>query len=74
MGMRPPMSIESILLNENKSYKYGTMRLQSTKTNTCGLFCLYYAYYACRGCLLENITNNFTDNLIKKRNYCCTVC
>ena len=50
-----------------KTYKYGTLRLQNNDSNTCGLFCLYYTYYTCRGCLLESVTNNFTNNLHKNK-------
>ena len=40
------------------------MRVQSPVSNTCGLFCLYYAYFSYRGCQLEHILSTFSNNLL----------
>ena len=63
MGRKPKIDILTYLFAKNYKCVYNAKRIQDYNTNTCGLFCLFYAYYACRSCSFENIINCFTDNL-----------
>ena len=62
-GMKPPRSVADYLLSYTKECIYSTRRLQQYQTSSCGLFCLYYSFYASRKCDLQHIVNNFHDNL-----------
>ena len=42
---------------------YNAERIQDYDTNSCGLFCLFYSYYACRLCNMMSIISCFDDNL-----------
>ena len=42
-----------------KYYIYNTMVLQGGKP-VCGHFCIYYAYFRCRGYCLDTIVNSFS--------------
>ena len=63
-GVKPAKSIaEYLLAYKNKECIFSTRRLQQYQTNSCGLFCLYYSFYASRNCSLYNIVSNFHNNL-----------
>ena len=58
-----------------------TKRLQSSDTNVCGQYCLFYLMCRCRGYSMKDITDLFSDNLklndqyvynfVEERFYCC---
>ncbi len=62
LGSHPTRyGMEEYLVDHGPSYLYNTKRLQGG--NTCGQFCIYYAMHRCRGCSMQDIVNQFTDNL-----------
>ena len=65
LGNKPNQSIVKHLFNQNFTCIYSTKRIQNYNTNTCGLYCLFYSYYCCRSCTLQNIVNCFTNDLNK---------
>ena len=63
LGKKPKNEILSCLFYNNQKCIYNTERIQDYNTNTCGLFCLFYSFYACRLCNMKNIISCFNDNL-----------
>ena len=66
LGKKRVDYINNLLISKTITYKYNNKRLQNYMTETCGLFCLYYSYYSCRGWTLEKILNTLSHDL--KRN------
>ena len=64
-GKKPNVTVQQSLLLRNNTCKYTTMRTQNYGSMTCGLFCFYYSYYACRGCRLGEIISVFSSNLTR---------
>ena len=58
----PNSNIEQFLRTGVKSYLRNSVQLQLDNTSTCGLFCLFYCYFRCRGYGLERIVNMFNHN------------
>ena len=51
------------LLKHDRICKYNNQRIQDFNTQTCGLYCLFYSYYASRSCSLANIVYCFDEDL-----------
>ena len=66
VGNKPKNSIINHLFAQNLTCIYNNKRVQDYNTNTCGLYCLFYSYYGCRNCNLNDIIHCFSNNL--KRN------
>ena len=64
VGKPPKLEVQNLLLSQDMMYMYNNRRLQSYNTYTCGLFCLFYSYYSCRGVNLNGILRHFSDNLL----------
>ena len=43
----------------NGNYEWNTTQLQDMSSSMCGLFCLYFMYFSCRGESLRQIVNKF---------------
>lgn len=54
---------ENFMITHSSKYLINTRRVQDYDSSTCGLFCLFYAYFRCRGVTFTNIMNMFYDNL-----------
>ena len=65
LGKKPVEYLKNLLLGKNITYKYNNKRLQNYMTETCGLFCLYYSFYSCRGWRMEKILDTLTYDLKK---------
>ena len=52
---------KNVLLVNGPRYSYNGHRVQDFKTDTCGYFCLYFAYRRCRGQSMTQIVNTFSD-------------
>ena len=63
VGKQPKIVVHNLFLSQDMTYMYNNKRLQSYNTDTCGLFCLYYSYYSCRGVDFNSILKHFSDNL-----------
>ena len=61
IGRKPDEHIINILFKKKLTYKYNNKRLQSSYTNTCGLFCLFYSYYSSRNEDMVTILERFGD-------------
>ena len=57
--------LNNLLISKNITYKYNNKRIQNYMTETCGHFCLYYSFYSCRGCRLEEILETLSHDLQK---------
>ena len=64
VGKPPKLEVQNLLLSQDMMYMYNNRRLQSYNTYTCGLFCLFYSYYSCRGVNLNGILRHFNDSLL----------
>ena len=65
LGKKPVEYLKNLFLGKNITYKYNNKRLQNYMTETCGLFCLYYSFYSCRGWRMEKILDTLTYDLKK---------
>ena len=63
LGNKPDEVLHNLLIDQKITYKYNNKRLQNYFTDTCGLFCLYYSYYLCRGWTLEKILDTLSHDL-----------
>lgn len=63
-GMKPRDEFENYLTAKGPTYMYNDKRVQSFDTETCGLFCLFYCYFRCRGYKFKEIMDMFYDNLL----------
>ena len=63
LGKRQVKAIHLLLNSKGITYKYNKTRLQSSNTETCGLFCFHYSYYSCRKIEFNFILTNFSNNL-----------
>ena len=62
-GIAPRKEFETFLIAYGPNYKFNTKRVQDYDTDTCGLYCLMYAYFRCRGYSFDDFINMFKDNL-----------
>lgn len=46
-----------------RARNYNEKRLQSSRSNVCGQYCLYYLLNRCRGVSMPSIFKDFSDNL-----------
>lgn len=63
-GLPPREDFMTFLTLNGPSYIYNSNRVQHFKTNSCGLYCLFYSYFRCRGYSFKKILEMFKDNLI----------
>lgn len=62
-GFYPNSTIERELVVHGPRFRYNTNRVQAFYSDTCGLYCLFYCYFRCRGYTFSQILDMFTDNL-----------
>ena len=62
-GLVPEESLNDYLSLQGTKYLYNSKRVQAFDTDTCGLYCLFYCYFRCRGHSFREIMNMFSDNL-----------
>ena len=62
-GFYPRRMLENYLIAYGPRFLYSNRRVQSFHSDTCGLFCLFYCYFRCRGYGLRQIMQMFSDNL-----------
>lgn len=63
-GFKPRPNVEEYLIVHGPEYMYNNVRVQSYTSETCGLFCLFYCYFRCRGFSFLDVMNMFSSNLI----------
>ena len=54
---------EQFMIRNTTKYYTNTNRVQAYDSYTCGLFCLFYAYFRCRNVPFETIMYMFHENL-----------
>ena len=62
-GFAPIPALRIELTAHGPSFKYNDRRVQAFHSDTCGLFCLFYCYFRCRGYSFADIMKMFSDNL-----------
>lgn len=62
-GFTPRDGFDIYLTAKGPRYIYNDTRLQNINSSTCGLFCLFYCYFRCRGYSFADILNMFSSNL-----------
>ena len=63
-GIKPRPDFEQYLVLQGSPYMYNNQRVQDFTSDTCGLFCLFYCYFRCRGYSFAAIMNMFSDYLM----------
>ena len=62
-GFYPNSTLESHLIAYGPRFMYNDKRVQAHHSDTCGLFCLFYCYFRCRGVSFKQIMDMFSSNL-----------
>lgn len=62
-GFKPRDGFDTYLTAKGPNYMFNDTRLQNVSSSTCGLFCLFYCYFRCRGFSFVDILNMFSSNL-----------
>jgi hypothetical protein len=67
---KPPSFYSELLLDfllkqNSNGFVHNTKKLQSTKSTTCGMFCLYFLYYRIRGDKFSDLINRFGNNMMQ---------
>ena len=61
---KPSKSFSNYMMVKGPNYMFNTNRVQALGSNTCGLYCLFFAYFRCRGYSFQSVINMFSDNLL----------
>ena len=62
-GFYPSKALEIELTAHGPRFLYNVNRVQAFHSDTCGLFCLFYCYFRCRGYSFSEIMKMFSENL-----------
>ena len=62
-GYEPRKDFETFLINYGPPYMFNNKRVQDFNTDSCGKFCLMYAYFRCHGYSFNDILDMFKNNL-----------
>jgi hypothetical protein len=63
-GNAPTTQFQDFMEKYSEEVIYNSEQLQADTTNTCGLYCLYFLFLACRGKLMHEILSNFEKNIL----------
>lgn len=64
LGHYPINSLQNYIIINGPNYIVNTKRVQSYTSNSCGIFCLFFSYFRCRGYSFNEIMHMFSDNLV----------
>ena len=64
LGKEPDEFIKRFMENESTCYINNTKQCQSSLSNTCGQFCLFYCFFRSRGQSMGGILEYFKTNLL----------
>ena len=62
-GFYPNKTLEAELVSHGPKFKYNNNRVQAYNSDTCGLYCLFFCYFRCRGYTFQDVINMFSSNL-----------
>ena len=62
-GRQPNDEFSDYMTVQGPNYLYNTNRVQAIGSDTCVLYCLFYAYFRCRGFTFLEIVNMFSSNV-----------
>ena len=62
-GLYPSKSLEVELIAHGPRFRYNDQRVQAFRSDSCGLFCLFYCYFRCRSFSFKEIMSMFSNNL-----------
>ena len=62
-GFYPNAVLEAQLISRGPRFRYSDRRVQDYNTESCGMFCLFYCYFRCRGYTFQDVMNMFSHNL-----------
>ena len=54
---------------DNRYILYSNKRIQGVNSESCGFFCLYFAYLRCRGIDFNSLLNSFSMSLNANEKY-----
>ena len=60
LGRRPSERLINFMRQDNHYILYNTKKIQSSLSDSCGLFCLYLIYFMCRNLDYKSIIDNFS--------------
>lgn len=54
--------LDFLIENSSNGFVYNHKRIQKPFSSSCGLYCLYFAYFRCRNVSFQNILNVFSSS------------
>lgn len=63
-GVIPMSIVKNYLIVNGPNFLCNRQRVQSYFSETCGLYCLFYAYFRCRNYSFQSILSMFSNNLL----------
>lgn len=62
-GLEPMPYVRTFLTARGSQFMYNSKRVQSFSSETCGVFCLFFAFFRCRNYSFRNILSMFSNDL-----------
>lgn len=69
LGKKPSKEFINFMSQSGKPILYNVKRIQSSISDACGFFCLYFIHLRCRHINFYSIVNNFSSNLKQNEKY-----
>ena len=63
LGKRPDKLFVTFMSESKRYVSYNKIRLQSSVSDACAYYCLYFVYFRCRGVSFNDILTSFAVNL-----------
>ena len=63
LGKRPDNLFVTFMSQSKRYISYNKIRLQSSVSDACAYYCLYFVYFRCRGVSFMDILTSFSFNL-----------
>src|ERR1043165_4927568 len=61
-GLMPRNTVKRLLNKNCITWKYSSMRIQSSVSVFCGLYCIAYCMFNCKGQSMKELLNMFTTD------------
>ena len=69
LGKKPLDKFLSFMRQDKRNIIYNVKRLQSTSSDSCAFFCLYFIYLRCRGIAFKYLLNSFSFSLLENEKF-----